>query len=580
MPSGTFFRRPAVLLALALCSVGAVVTLLGRLATGPAVELKRTEITNEAGTKAYPAFSPDGKRLAYSMRGVSSHDDSFHVFVRDLPGGAPRQLTDSPANDLSPVWSPDGASIAFVRASDEGSECVIVPSLGPGDPRRFPGCGAFGDEAQPLPALSWTRDGKSLVIVRTAEQPPALALLSLDNGAIKPLTHPPAGSEGDSTPAVSPDENTIAFVRGTSSGGGDIYLCDLAGGNPRPLTFDNRAIRGIAWTRDGQDLMYTADRAAGWKIWRLPIYGGSPHDLVISGRDARYVAVAPVGNRLIYTVSPTVSSIWRATLSQADRPLEEHAVIRSSGREFGPRYSPDGKRIANISDQTGNDEIWLCDADGGNRARVTSLQGPELARLRWSPDGKTLLFDADSDRGYELYTVPAVAGGNPVRVELDAMNGSWSHDGKSIYFQAREQIWKAAANGGSPQQVSKRPPAAQPVETLDGRYIYFRRSRTFWRVPAAGGDEEETIVPDHDLLWSTTLQMTRKGIYYLEFSRSSREMVVSFFDFGEKKSSEVFRLKGMDRQNATYSVSPDGRSVLYPRVDQSQTNLVVVENFR
>ncbi|HUI55127.1 MAG TPA: hypothetical protein VLY04_09155 [Bryobacteraceae bacterium] len=580
MPSGMFFRRPAVLLALGLCSIGAVVTLLGRLATGPAVELKRTEITNEAGTKAYPAFSPDGKHLAYSMRGVSARDDSFHVFVRDLPGGAPRQLTDGAVNDLSPVWSPDGASIAFVRVSDEGSECVIVPSVGPGDPRTFAGCGVFGDEAQPLPALSWTRDGKSLVILRTAEQPPALALLSLDNGAIKPLTHPPAGSEGDSSPAVSPDGNTIAFVRGTSSGGADIYLCDPAGANTRPLTFDNRAIRGIAWTRDGQDLMYTADRAAGWRIWRLPVYGGSPHDLVISGRDARYVAVAPVGHRLVYTVSPTVSSIWRATAGPAEGSLEEHAVVRSSGREFGPRYSPDGKRIADISDQTGNDEIWLCDADGGNRARVTKLQGPELARLRWSPDGKSLLFDADSDRGYELYTVPAVAGGNPVRVQLDAMNGSWSHDGKAIYFQAREQVWKAAANGGSPQQVSKRPPAAQAVETLDGRYVYFRRGRTFWRVPAAGGDEEEAIVPDHDLLWSTTLQMTRKGIYYLEFSRNSREMVVSFYDFGEKKSSEVFRLKNMDRQNPTYSVSPDGKSVLYPRVDQSQTNLVVVENFR
>jgi Tol biopolymer transport system component len=446
--------------------------------------------------------------------------------------------------------------------------------------RKFPGCTAPGDETQPLPALSWMRDGQSLVAVQAGDQQPAaLAILSLSDGKFKPLTHPPAGTE-DSTPAVSPDGNTIAFVRTTGTDNANIFVCDPAGASPpHAVTFDGRAIRGIAWTRDGQDLVYTGQRVHGWRLWRVPVYGGSPRDLLIAGQDPTYVAVAPVGNRLVYTVSPTVSSIWRAQLG-AEEAVQEHAIIRSSGRENCPRYSPDGKTIADISDQTGNDEIWLSDDHGDNRVQVTSFKGPELARIRWSPDGKSLIFDTRGEENNELYIVPATAAGKPVRVQLDALNGSWSHDGKSIYFQSRNHIWKSAANGGEPQQLSPTDEAAQPVESVDGKYIYFRNRRAFWRVPVGGGDAEKTIVPEHDLMWSTTLQPSKQGMYYFEWERSANEPVVSFFDFAEKKSSVIFHVKHGGGRDATFSVSPDGTHILYARVDQSQTNLEVVENFR
>src|ERR1035437_3485989 len=133
MPSGNFFRRPAVLLALCLVSIGAVVTLLGRLATGPAVALKRVELSSEIGAKAYPAFAPDGQRLAYSARGTSSKDETYHVFIRDVTVGPAQQLTTGPANDISPVWSPDGAKIAFVRIEEGEGECVVIPASGGGE---------------------------------------------------------------------------------------------------------------------------------------------------------------------------------------------------------------------------------------------------------------------------------------------------------------------------------------------------------------------------------------------------------------------------------------------------------------
>ncbi len=582
MSSGKIWRRPPVLLAMCLVSVGGVVTLLGHLAAGPATAMKRVELSDQVGTKAYPAFAPDGQRLAYSARGTTAQDEAFHIFVRDVTVGPAEQITKDAANDIGPVWSPDGARIAFVRTKDEASECVVIPSAG-GEERKYPGCVAPGDEAAPFPAVSWMRDGQSLIVVRAVDQQPAaLAKLSLADGAFQPLTRPPAGTE-DSTPEVSPDGNTIAFVRSAGADNADIFMSDTAGAAPpRRLTFDGRPIRGIAWTRDGQDVVYSGLRGT-WRIWRVPAYGGTPRDLIMAGRDAQNVAIAPVGNHMVYTVSSTVSSIWRAQLGAADS-VDEHAIIRSSGRENGARYSPDGKSIADISDQSGNDEIWLSDSDGGNRLQLTSFKGPDLARIRWSPDGKSLIFDASADQGDDLYTIAAAPGSKPVKVKPGAFNGAWSHDGKTIYYQAENHVWKASLTGANPKQISERDGAAHPVESADGKYIYYRDGRSYRRVPVAGGEDEQAIIPEHDLMWSSTLQPTSKGMYFIEFERSAGEPVVSFFDYAEKKSSVVFHMKysggGRRDSSTTYSISPDGKYILYARVDQSQTNFEVVQNFR
>jgi Tol biopolymer transport system component len=576
MASRKFFQRPAVMLALALCSVGGLVTVMGRLATGPQVAQKRVQLSAGDQSEAYPSISPDGKRIAYSAR-ESSKVSAFHVFVRELPSGKPQQLTKGEASDIAPVWSPDGGTLAFLRVEDGNTQCIVIPADG-GDERKLAELGPAADAPQPLPAVSWNADGKSLVAVQSGEKrTPGLALVALDSGKVQRITNPPEGAEGDSSPTVSPTGSSIAFVRHTQNDGADIYLCDSSGAGVRRLTFDDKGIRGIAWTRDGQDLLYSGNRVGGWRLWRVPAYGGSPRDLIISGRQAYYPAIGR--NRLAYTDSPTVSAIWRATLSNGDT-VEEHPVIRSTGREVNPVWSPDGTRIADVSDQSGSDEIFVSDADGRNRAQVTQLKGPRVGRLRWSPDGKMLVFDASSDHGGEVFTMPAAPGNKPARVLLNAGSASFSRDGKWIYFQSRGQIWKATVTGGNPQAIAQQG-GGQPVESADGKYIYFRSRRGIWRIPAAGGEEEEAFVPDHDMWGPTTMQPAKKGVYYTEFERSARSMVVSFYDFATKKSAIVFRMKNADWGNgAAFSVSPDGKYILYARVDQSQTNLMLVENFR
>jgi Tol biopolymer transport system component len=569
-------RRPALLLVLALCAAGGVVTLLGRLTSEPKAELKRTPLSNESGTKAYPAFSPDGQRVAYSARG-SAKVDPFHIYVRTVAADTPRALTGGEGNDVSPAWSPDGNRIAFLRIG-EGRARYMIVNAGGGGERQVAEFAAAGDESQPLPSVSWTADGNALIVVNTDWSPPALAAVAIENGTPQRLTNP-ENAEGDFCPALSPDGSILAFVRNTADGS-DLHVAAPQGGNARRLTFDDRPIRGISWTSGGDSIVYSGDRfGGGHRLWRMAVTGAAPQIIPMAGRRAQYPAVARSGNRLAYSDSPTVSAIWRAALP-AEGPLDERAVLRSNGRESWPAWSPDGRKLADVSDQTGADEIWLSDADGANRVQLTKFNAPQLARLRWSPDSKQLMFTANGENGNEIYTIDAKEGASPKRLLVGATRGSWSRDGKRIYFDMRGQTWRASADGGNPEPITNHRDTSHAIESFDGKRVFYHWRRSIWSVPAAGGGEpEETIIPEHDLIWSS-IQAAKNGVYYMEWERSTRSTVVSLYDLAKKKSSVVFRLRGGMGRDSAYSVSPDGKHILYPKVDQSETNLMLLENFK
>ena len=281
MRSGSsFFRRPAVLLVLALGVVAALVSLLGSL-TGPRSAGNTVKLTGAGGSEAWPSFSPDGKRMVYSAR--RAKEEGFHIFIRTLPNGQRRQVTDEAGNDAGPAWSPDGSRIAFLRLDGERAECMTIPAEG-GPARKVAECAAVGEMEHALPAVAWTPDGESLLITVAGEKElPSIALVPAEGGVPKRLTTPPEGTLGDSNPAVSPDGKTVAFVRNTSADGADIYTCGISGGKAERLTFDDRPIRGIAWKLDGGHIVYSGFRAGNWSLWQLPAAGGSPRNLRCPG---------------------------------------------------------------------------------------------------------------------------------------------------------------------------------------------------------------------------------------------------------------------------------------------------------
>ena len=205
----------------------------------PAQPLKVTPFAAEIGSKWWPQLSPDGEKVAYGWRGPNN--DNWDIYLKAAlgVGTRPLRLTEHPANDIGPVWSPDGRQIAFLREAESGAAIYTVPSLG-GQERRLTETGVLWRDGLLLPALSWSPDGKWLAFGDEPSQGKASRIVgvSLDTRERQPLTSPPEESLGDRYPSFSPDGTLLAFVRSGSGtfGNWDVWVQRVGEAPPRQLT--------------------------------------------------------------------------------------------------------------------------------------------------------------------------------------------------------------------------------------------------------------------------------------------------------------------------------------------------------
>ena len=450
-----------------------------------------TVVANSADLEYAPTLSPDGTGLAYVRGHIEADGEEMWKIHVKLPGdSASRLLNPGPLCEGSPAWSPNGDSIAFWRFGKDGDELVVMPVLG--GPARV----LARTRNRVGLGVSWSGDGTWLAATwRVARgEPMAIHRVDLD-GTVTQLTRPPEGWHGDVAPAVSPDGESIAFVRGSVFGAEqDVYLLATAGGEPRRLTYDRKEIRGLAW-RDPKHLVFSSKRSYEYALWQVAVETG---ELKWTGVvEARYPSFARHQDLLVYEHVEREINIWQADM--ATGVMRAQPLIRSTRTERTPHFRGDGKAIAFSSDRTGHFEIWTSDPDGGNPRQVTKLRHA-VTRPRWSPDGRRLAFAGDLDGNPEIYVIDA-PGFTPRRLTWDPATDqapSWSSDGRWIYFASVRsgtwQVWKTASGGDEPIQVT-RDGGFTAYASSDGRWLYYTRPshRGLWRMPAAGGDSERVL---------------------------------------------------------------------------------------
>jgi Tol biopolymer transport system component len=466
----------------------------------------------------------------------------------------------------------------------------MIPALG-GVERKL---GEAAASSGAYPGLSWSPDGKFLATADrpTPESPLGIFLISTETGEKPRLTSPPQGYVGDQRPHFSPDGKTLAFIRGSYDINNAIYLLSVSAsgepqGEPRRLTPDQPlGIGGLDWSGDGRSIIFSVSQRAGANLWKVAASGETPERLAGAGENAMDISISHTENRLIYARYSTDSNIWRTPgPNSSNRKSAPTRFIASTQPDLEPQFSPDGRKIVFTSARSGIHSIWISDSDGLNPVELTSFKGATVGSPRWSPDGRWIAFDSPQAANWDIYVISS--GGGPVRrLTTGPSNNarpSWSRDGRWIYFGSNRsgdwQIWKAPAQGGAALQLTHKG-GREGFESFDGNFVYYAKlgSAGIWKVPVRGG--EETLVLDHGRqgLWA----LSREGIYFTDLD-SPVQPVLKFYPFATRQVrivKEFLKDTKLDLNSTVFSVSPDGRWILYSQLDQAGCDLMLMENYR
>jgi Tol biopolymer transport system component len=177
---------------------------------------------------------------------------------------------------------------------------------------------------------------------------------------------------------------------------------------PKRITFDHKAIAGVAWTTDSKYLIFSSPRNGRSQLWKVAAEPGSdPVRLGLTDDEVTDVAISRDEKRMVYAYAINDQNIWRASLHDR-RVTKPTNFIASTRRDTQAHYSPDGKRIAFESSRSGNEEIWACNADGSDPVQLTYFGNAWAGAPTWSPDGKEIAFAANAAQS-TAYVSPGLA---------------------------------------------------------------------------------------------------------------------------------------------------------------------------
>lgn len=390
----------------------------------PRLEVKYTQLTDFTDSAVAPALSPDGHMLAF-IRGGDPFLTADQIYVKMLPNGDARRVTDDSRPKYGPAFSPDGTEIAYTVMEVPGPvfSTYEVSALG-GDSQLL---------LKNAAGLVWMDPGRLLFSEIQSGIHLGLVTATPTRAGLRDIYFPAheRGMVHYSFP--SPDRHWAVVVE--MNGNGDFDQCrliDLDGQRPPRSVGPMGACLSAGWSPDGEWMYFSAWVEGQSHIWRQRFSGGAPEQITFGPTEEDGIAVEPTGRSLITSVGVHESSLWVHD-EHGERPMSSEGDVLDSPTR--PVFSPDASVLYYLLHRGAGPgaELWRMKVDSGKSEVV--FPGISMNSFDLSPDGKEVLYAADAPDGKALVWVAAVDRSSPAtKVNISDVQSPHFGDHGQILF--------------------------------------------------------------------------------------------------------------------------------------------------
>ncbi|MGQ0647947.1 MAG: S41 family peptidase [Gemmatimonadaceae bacterium] len=430
----------------------------------------------------YPHVANDGS-IAFSYA-----DD---IWVVNGDGGSPRRLTAHIARDFAPRFSPDGQWIAFTSNRAGNNDVYVIPTAG-GEPRQL--TYHSGDDQ----ALNWTPDGRQILLTSSMGTHPfgsPLYRVALD-GSVPSALGMDVGRAGmmrqDATMVAFNRVLPTYWRKGyRGNNSGDIAVQDLRTGEITEITdTDLQQFKGHVndvhpmWGADGM-IYFASERDGTFNIWRTNPRGGAPQQVTRHASDGvQFPSMSPDGKRIIYenefelwTLDIPGGQPKRVPISLAfDSKENDTVVITAASRAEGYAISPNAEYVA--VDFHGEIVIVPVENGVGEKLQVTSSPWRERFQV-YSPDGRRVAYVSDESGEEEIWVQEIATGQRQKLTTHESVKAdlTWAPNSQKLAFTATNRLWEIDATGGSPRELAHNPAGGYSIQQYspDGNGILYVR---------------------------------------------------------------------------------------------------------
>jgi tricorn protease len=474
-----------------------VFTYAGDLWTAGANGGAATRLTAHPGLEMFARFSPDGQWIAFT----GQYDGDEQVYVIPATGGVPKQLTYYPARGpLTPRWgydnqvygwTADGKSV-FYRSLRDGwdlsdSRIYVVPLAGGlGEPLPMPMSGGadLSPDGKRVAYTPFARDFRTWKRYQGGWSQD-LWIFDVQTREAKNITSHP---RTDRDPMWVGDK---VYFNSDRTGTLNLYVYDPKSGAVTQLTqsqqWDVRwpsadAGGQIVYEMDGELNVFDARAGKSRKIAiEVPSDGGDsrPSQIQVANR-IEDAGLSPRGERAVFVARGEVFNV----------PLEKGVVrnlTRTSGaHDRAARWSPDGRKIAFLSDRSGEDELYVIDALGTGKPEQLTSGGKSMRyNPQWSPDNKRIAF-SDKDGRLVVVTVADKKLTEAARETRGRITDyTWSPCGGHLAFSMQDangfrSIWTWSVEDARLRRITDEMyHETSPAWDPKGNYLYYLAARSF-----------------------------------------------------------------------------------------------------